>query len=161
MSQYGAPIPDGYDREDWPYRWCSFEEARGFVTRIRAEGSHEGKVIAEEYGVSRSSVKRVVRWFLIATQQYEPDAWLRYQRQRKAEARRRFLDRMAERDRKEVLARTVVEQGRATLAAHRQALDQADERPLHIATSASDDEASKQRRRELQRKLNAKNKARW
>jgi hypothetical protein len=158
MSQYGAPIPDGYDREDWPFRWCSYDEARGFVTRIRAEGSGEAKAIAEEYGVSRSSIKRAVRQYLVATQQYEPAEWLRFQRRRKAEARRRFLERMAERDRKRAEDNALIAQGRATLAAEREALGEGGS--LHIASSPADEETRKERRRELQRKLHAKNRAR-
>jgi transposase len=158
MSQYGAPIPDGYDREDWPYKWCSFDEARGFVTRIRAEGSGEAKAIAEEYGVSRSSIKRAVRQYLVATQQYEPAEWLRFQRRRKAEARQRFLERMAERDRKRAEDNALIAQGRATLSAER-ALDQ-DGGPLHIASSSTDEDTRQQRMREAQRRLHAKNRAR-
>jgi hypothetical protein len=160
MSEYGAPIPDGYDREDWPFKGATYEQARGFVTRIRAEGSGEGKTIAEEFGVSRRSVTRAVRWYLIATQQYEPAEWLRFQRRRKAEARRRFLERMAERDRKRAEDNALIAQERATLAAERELLDQGQEHSLHIASSPTDEEARKQRRRAMQRKLHAKNRAR-
>src|SRR5262245_34644176 len=124
MSQYGLPIPDGYGREDWPYKWCTYEEARGFVSRIRAEGSGEAKTIAEEFGVSRASIKRAVRQYLIATQQYEPAEWLRYQRRLKAEARRRFLDRMAERDRKRAEDNALIAQGRAHSQQHERNLSE-------------------------------------
>jgi hypothetical protein len=159
MSQYGAPIPDGYEPEDWPHRWCSYEQARGFVTRIRAEGSGEGKVIAEEYGVSRRSVTRAVRWYLISTQQYEPDQWFRFQRERKAEKRRWFLDKMAARDQEFQRANAQIKQARETLNEERATLERA-ERATHTASSYSEDSARKEHQREVQRKLNAKNRAR-
>jgi hypothetical protein len=154
--EYGAPIPPPYDDPaNWPYRWATYEQARGFVTRIRAEGSHEGKLIAKECGVSWPTLKRAVRWYLISTQQYEPDQWLAYQRQRKAEARRQFLDLMTQRHLKMKDERKQIEQGRGALAAHHTTLDQAD-RDVHIARPRDTSE----RRRELQRKLHAKNRPR-
>jgi hypothetical protein len=155
MSEYGVPIPEPYnDPGNWPFRWCAYEDARGWVTRIRAEGSHEGKVIAQEVGVSWPTLKRAVRWFLISTGQYDPDSWLAYQRQRKAEARRRFLDRMTERHLKMKDERREIEQGRLGLAEQREKAEEA----LHVSTPRSED--PKARRRELQRKLNVRNRAR-
>lgn len=161
MSEYGVPIPEPYDDPaNWPYRWCSYEDVRGWVSRIRAEGSHEGKVIAQDVGVSWPSIKRAVRWYLISVQEYDPDSWLAHQRRQKAEARKWFLDKMAERDQETKRVGTEIVQARAGLAVERVALEEAEARAPHVAGSHSDDSAKRERRRDLQRKLNAKNRSR-
>jgi hypothetical protein len=163
-AEYGVPIPEPYDDpNNWPFRWCTYEQARGFVSRIRAEGSGEGKVIADELGVSWPSVKRAVRWYLIATGQYDPSSWLEYQRRRKAEARRWFLDKMAAREQETKRANAEIAQARSRLLEQRATLDEAEARAtdsLHIASSLVDDSAKKARTREQQRRLHAKNRAR-
>jgi dTDP-4-dehydrorhamnose 3,5-epimerase-like enzyme len=156
MEQYGAPVPPPYDDpENWPFKWCSFDDARGWVTRIRSAGSHEGKLIAKEIGKSWSSVKRAVRWYLVSVGEYEPDTWLAYERRRKAEGRRYFLELMAKRDEENGLTNQEIKQARATIAHERATRDE----DLHIASSYSEDSDRRERRRELQRKLNQKNRA--
>lgn len=151
MNEPGIPIPEPYDDPaNWPFKWCSYEEARGFVTRVRAEGSKEAHGIAAECGVHVQSIRRAMVWYLLSTGQYAPQEWFAYQRQRKAESRRKFLERMAERDRVQYRAQAKQRNARAQLA---------QERALHIASSYSEAEERTQRRRELQRRLNAKNRA--
>ena len=154
---HGAPIPPPYDDPSrWPFRrWCSYEDARGWATRIRTEGSHEGKEIAKEVGKSWSSIKRAVRWYLISVQEYEPDTWLAHERRRKAEGRRYFLELMAKRDEENGRTNREIKQARATIARERATRDE----DLHIAGSYSEDSDRRERRRELQRKLNQKNRA--
>jgi hypothetical protein len=152
MSEYGIPIPEPYDDPaNWPYRWCSYDDARGFVTRIRAEGSREGKAIAQERGVDPRTVSRAVAWFLKSTGQYDPETWKRYQQQRKAEARRWFLDTMSEHYAKVAQENVELAERRATLLGEREARERASQDLLDSA----------QRRKELQRKLNVRNRARW
>jgi hypothetical protein len=157
--EHGIPIPAPYDDPaNWPFRWCEYEDASGWVSRIRAEGSHEGKVIAQEAGVSWPTLKRAVRWYLISTGQYDPDSWLTYQRKRKAEARRWFLDKMSERDQEAKRVGAEIRQARETLSEERSAREDIS---AHVANSYADDSERKERRRELQRKLNAKSRAQW
>ena len=155
-GMYGAPIPPPYDdSENWPFKWASYQQAGGWVTRIRTAGSHEGKVIAQEVGKSWSSVKRAVRWYLISVGEYEPESWCAYERRRKAEGRRYFLELMAKRDQENGKVNKEIKQARAVIASERPTRDEG----LHIATSYSEDSEKKERRRELQRKLNARNRA--
>jgi hypothetical protein len=152
MAQPGIPIPPPYDDPaNWPYRWCSYEDARGFVTRIRAEGSREGKGIAQERGVSPRTVRRAVRWYLISTGQYDPDTWLAYERQRKARVRKWFLDLMTEYHTRETKENIEIAERRAVSLGEREARERASQDSLD----------SQARRKELQRKLNAKARASW
>lgn len=154
---YGAPVPPPYDDpQNWPFKWCQYGDARGWVTRIRSAGSHEGKLIAKEIDKSWSSVKRAVRWYLVSVGEYEPESWCAYERRRKAESRRWFLEKMAERDLQEKTAHEQIRRARSVVAAERATRDE----DLHIASSYTEDSDRQERRRELQRKLNAKNRAR-
>ena len=133
--EYGAPIPEPYDDPgNWPFRWCDYSDARGWVTRLRSAGSREGKLIAKEVGVSARSVRRAVRWYLLSVGEYEPDSWLAYERKRKAEGRRYFLELMAKRDE---LDRNVSQQTRGAGHAHHERATRDED--LHIATSYSED----------------------
>jgi hypothetical protein len=155
VSEY---VP-GYDPAQWPFAWCTWEEARGFVSRLRSAGSSEGKVIAQEFGVSWSSIKRAVRWYLISVGDYDPEGWSQYGRERKAEGRRRFLALVRERDRR------VPVENRALALARDARAEQERVRELELellqeaevaSTRHSVDDA-RARRRKLQRRLNARN----
>ena len=69
------------------------------------------------------SVKRAVRWYLRSVGEYSPETWLAHERQRKAEARKWFLERMAERDLQEKNANQEIKQARAELASERATQD--------------------------------------
>lgn len=91
----------GYEPSDWPWPHVApMEEVRGWVTRMRVEGSREGKRIAVEVGVSWSTLKRMVAWYLVSVGEYDPTGWLQRQRERRAESRRRLIAYATERDRK-------------------------------------------------------------
>jgi hypothetical protein len=76
-SQYGVDIPAGYEQENWPWpQYASWEEVRGWVTRMRfMTSSREGRRIAEEAGISWTTFKRMVRWYLVSVGEYSPDEW--------------------------------------------------------------------------------------
>jgi hypothetical protein len=161
MSELGIPIPESHDDPaKWPFKWATYEDARGWVTRIRAEGSHEGKGIAKEIGVSWSSIKRGVVWYLISTGQYDPDSWLAYRKRQRADGRARFRERMAQRDEEKKRVVEEIARARAGLLEQRTAREHAEGRAPQVANSYSDDSLRRARRSELQRRLNAKNRPR-
>jgi hypothetical protein len=149
-----------FDPAHWPHRWCTFEEAREFVSRVRAEGSFESRVIAQERGVSRRSVSRAIRNALVRVGEYAPEEWLRYNRERKAESRRRFLERMDERNRREVQENADIRRQRDALMEQRNAMEREMRAELHVSSSRDSEMLRKERRRELQRRLNEKNRRR-
>jgi hypothetical protein len=147
-----------FDPACWPHRWCTFEEARVFVSRVRAEGSSESKVIAQERGVSRRSVSRAMRNALVRVGEYSPEEWLRYNRERKAESRRRFLERMDERNRREVQENTEIRRQREARMEQRSVMELEEMRAeSHVSSSRDSETLRRERRRELQRKLNERN----
>jgi hypothetical protein len=161
MIDAGVPIPPPYDDPaNWPFRWCSYDEARGFTLRIQVEGPREGKGVAEEYGVHRRTISRAVRWFCLSTQQYDPETYFAGVRRRKAETRKWWRDKMDARDQETKRVNAEVAQARAALLEQRLAAEEAEARAPHIAHSYSDDSARRERRRELQRKLNERNRRR-
>jgi hypothetical protein len=163
MSGEFVPVHSDHTRATfspahWPHRWCTFEEAREFVSRVRAEGSSESRAIAQERGVSRRSVSRAIRNALVRLGEYAPEEWLRYNRERKAESRRRFLERMDERNRREVQQNADIRRQRDALVEQRRVMELEEMRAeLHVSSSRDSETLRKERRRELQRKLNEKN----
>jgi hypothetical protein len=102
MDELGVPIPPPYDDvRNWPFhRWCTFEQAGGMVNRITASCSRrERRALAEEYGVSVSSIRDAVKWRLIHTGEYSPKEWKDYERRVRADSRRKFIELQAERHR--------------------------------------------------------------
>jgi hypothetical protein len=144
-AEYGVPIPAPYDDpNNWPFRQRTYE------------GSHEGKVIADELGISVSTVRRAVRWYLKSVQEYDPQTWFAYRRRRKAEGRQWWRAKMDARDQEEKRSAAEIGQARERISAEREALERA-AGELHISSSHSDDSARKERKREQQQKLHAKN----
>jgi hypothetical protein len=98
----GAETLEEYTRENWPWgRYGSWEDARGWVTRMRAEtSSREGRSIAKEIGTSWSTFKRIIRWYLLSIDDYHPDEWRSAVLTANAESRARMRQRHEERDRR-------------------------------------------------------------
>ena len=129
------------------------------VTRIRASCSRrERRALAEEYGVSVSSIRDAVKWRLLSTGEYAPKEWREYELQVRAASRRKFMQLQAERHRVMRDAGHEQIQARATHAQTRLASEDPD---LHVATSYSEADEKRERRRRLQQRLNAKNRAAW
>jgi hypothetical protein len=153
------PLP-----EHWPHRWCTYEEARGFIVRLRAAGSRESKAIAAERGVTRMSVSRAVRSALVHMGEYDPEGWSRYNRERNAESRRWFREQMNERDRRVKQENAEIAQRRDAVAEHRRVMELELARELlgepNVSTPYHSEATRKERRRALQRNLNAKNRPR-
>lgn len=163
----------GYDPSEWPWPHVApYEAARGWTTRLRAEGSREGKAIARELGVSWSTFKRMLVWYLVSVGEYRPREWLQRQRERRAESRRRLIAYASERDRKtkadhqalaldvahrdDPLRRALAERARVeALEAEGAALAEP-----HVSQSRHSLQDEKERRRRAQRRLNAVTKAR-
>jgi hypothetical protein len=103
-----------YSLDKWPFRWCSPEEARGFVTRLR-NGDTRNQV-ATEVGVSPRSISRAVRYVLLADGQYDADGWFEHKREARREGRRRFLELVAKRDDQEKRTSEAVRAERRQLA---------------------------------------------
>lgn len=148
--------------EDWPHRFCTYEEARGFIVRLRAAGSREGKVIAAEYGVTRMTVSRAVRSALVHLGEYDPEGWSRYNRERSAQARKRFCERMKERDQQVRAVNAEIAQSRDAVAEHRYVAELEEERlaPPLVSSSLAENALRKERRRRAQRRLNERNRPR-
>jgi hypothetical protein len=154
MNEPGMVIPPPYDDPaNWPYRLCTYEDARGWLTRIR--NGDTAKAIAKETGISFSSVRRAVVWYLHSIGQYDPESWFAYKHERRAEGRRWWRAKMDQRDQEQERVGAEIRQARERSQAEREARERA-EGELHIASSYSDDSARRERRRQLQRALNAK-----
>jgi hypothetical protein len=87
MNEPGMVIPPPYDDPaNWPFRWCEYDEARGFCTRLWTECSAaEAKAIAAEFGVCTRTISRAVRWFCLSVGEYDPKAWKAYKSRYKKE----------------------------------------------------------------------------
>lgn len=106
-----------YSLDRWPFRWCSAEEARGFVSRMRAGDTR--KQIAAEYHVHPVTISRAVVYYLLAVGEYDGDGWKRYKSERKRQARQRFLERVNARDARQAATLAAIREERKTLVSER------------------------------------------
>lgn len=150
MNEPGMVIPPPYDDpRNWPFKWCEYDDARGFCTRLWTECSAaEEKAIAAEFGVCTRTISRAVRWFCLSIGQYDPKAWKAQKSRFKKERGERFLARMEARDQETKRVNAEVTQARSRSQSEREAKERAEARGSENSTGRS--------RAERQRRLNAK-----
>jgi hypothetical protein len=158
----GVPIPPPHDDlANWPFRKCTYEQARGWRSRILANPSGEHKAIAAEFGVSRSTITRAVRWVCISIGDYNPVEYGKNKRRWKAEGRRWWRAKMDARDEEIKRVNAELRQARETIGERRRAQEKAETGTLHIAISHSDDSERRARNARLQRAINERNRRQW
>ena len=125
------------------------------MTRIRTAGSHEGK--ADRAGGRQELVVCQASRALVLGlgREYEPESWCAYERRRKAEGRRYFLELMAKRDEENGRTNREIKQARATIASERATRGR--RTPHRHALLGGLGQTRTET--ELQRKLNQKNRA--
>jgi hypothetical protein len=121
LGARGIAIPEGYERERWPWpHIASWEQARGWVTRMRAtSSSREGRRIAEEAGTSWTTFKRMVRWYLVSVGEYDPETWREHVLTASACKRQYWKQQRYERDRRVARENEALRAGRDALVQQR------------------------------------------